>query len=254
MGLVVYEGPSKITGKPIVAILTGENGARSSNNAKTGDMVQLWILDATVDPNEAIRTGADENVCGSCVMRGLILARKRVKPRFCYVNTAQAPLQIWKTWQAGSYPKATSLDIKRALAGRPLRLGAYGDPMALPIGLIRKLVSLAEGHTGYTHSWRESWSKPYRKFVMASVESESAAVHAHARGFRTFRVRRDDQPVMPTEIMCPASDEAGHKRTCATCLACDGKTRDGQRSVTIIIHGGLQIQRDPRKAFDAIAS
>ena len=138
--------------------------------------------------------------------------------------------------------------------GRKLRLGAYGDPMALPIGLIRKLTSFATGHTGYTHSWRLPWSKPYRKFIMASVESESAAAHAHAKGFRTFRVRRDDQPVMPTEIICPASDEAGHKRTCETCLACDGRRRDGQRSVTIIIHGGLQVQSDPRKAFDAIAS
>ena len=243
MGMVVYEGPSRITGEPIVAILTGENGARQSNNAKTGNMVQLWILVGDASPLEAKRTGADEANCGGCPIK-----------KICYVNLAQAPTQIWKTYLEGRYAKATTLDLKRALAGRKLRLGAYGDPMALPIGLIRKLTSFATGHTGYTHSWRLPWSRPYRKFVMASVESESAALHAHSKGFRTFRVRRDDQPVMPTEIMCPASDEAGKKRTCETCLACDGRTRDGQRSVTIIIHGGLQIQRDPRKAFDAIAS
>lgn len=243
MGLICYEGASRINGKPIVAILTGENGARTTNNAKTGEMVQLWILNGDVSPIEAKRTGADEANCGGCPIK-----------KICYVNLAQAPTQIWKTYQAGGYARATTLDMKRALAGRKLRLGAYGDPMALPVGLIRKLVNLAVGHTGYTHSWRLPWSKPYRKFVMASVESPDAASHAHAKGWRTFRVRSDDQDVQPDEIICPASEEAGHKRTCATCLACDGKTRDGQRNVTIIIHGGFQVRNDPRKAFASITS
>ena len=237
------EGPSRLTGEPVVAILTGENGARRPTTPRRAKWSNCGSWTPTVDPNEANRTGADEANCGQCPIK-----------KICYVPVVQAPNQIWKSYKRGSYAKATTLDMKRALAGRKLRLGAYGDPMSLPIGLIRKLTSFATGHTGYTHSWRLPWSQPYRKFIMASVESESAAAHAHAKGFRTFRVRRDDQPVMPTEIICPASDEAGHKRTCETCLACDGRRRDGQRSVTIIIHGGIQVQRDPRKAFDAIAS
>ena len=46
-GLVLYEGPSEIDGKPIVCIATLD-----SRNRKTGNMVQTWILRQDVSPFE----------------------------------------------------------------------------------------------------------------------------------------------------------------------------------------------------------
>lgn len=42
-GLVLWEGPSRFTGVPIVAIVTGL-GYWKSGNTKTGPMAQVWIL------------------------------------------------------------------------------------------------------------------------------------------------------------------------------------------------------------------
>lgn len=44
-GFVLYEGPSVLDGAPIVAIAT-----MSTKNAKTGAMVQTWILRANMAP------------------------------------------------------------------------------------------------------------------------------------------------------------------------------------------------------------
>ena len=38
-GYVIYDGPSRLDGKPVIAILTLE-----SANIKTGNMAQLWIM------------------------------------------------------------------------------------------------------------------------------------------------------------------------------------------------------------------
>ena len=63
-GFVFYDGPSLIDGAPIVAIAVLE-----SENGKTGDMVQTYILRADVDPVSALRTGEDASICGDCVHR-----------------------------------------------------------------------------------------------------------------------------------------------------------------------------------------
>ena len=48
-GVVFYEGPSMLDGKPIVAIATP-----STENRKTGDMIQTWILRRNIDPVRAL--------------------------------------------------------------------------------------------------------------------------------------------------------------------------------------------------------
>ena len=45
IGFIIYSGPSAITGAPIVAILTTR-----SSNSKTGNIPQVWILDASTAP------------------------------------------------------------------------------------------------------------------------------------------------------------------------------------------------------------
>ena len=52
MGLIAYTGPSRINGKPVVLLVSGENG--ESANEKTGPMAQTWILPADVAPHVAI--------------------------------------------------------------------------------------------------------------------------------------------------------------------------------------------------------
>jgi hypothetical protein len=48
---VIYDGPSLIDGKPIVAIAQVNTG-----NRKTGNMAQTWILRSDIDPITASRT------------------------------------------------------------------------------------------------------------------------------------------------------------------------------------------------------
>ena len=66
-GYVLYRGPSKIDGKPIVMIATGFK--TGSGNVKTGAMIQTWILREDVEPHTAQKTGDDESICGNCPHR-----------------------------------------------------------------------------------------------------------------------------------------------------------------------------------------
>ena len=211
-GVVVYRGPSRLDGAPIVAIVTGL--ARASSNPKTGPMAQLWILRADIAPHDAVRSGDDSSVCGDCSLRGAA----------CYVQTYQAPLAVFRAYQAGNYPDGAPQDV----SGRMLRLGAYGDPAALPLPLVRRLVKAAAGHTGYSHQWRTA-PRGWRDVVMASVETEADAQRAWRAGWRTFRLAAE--PDKARERECPSSRGV----TCAQCRMCDGGTRGS--SITIAPHG-----------------
>jgi hypothetical protein len=230
-GVVLYEGPSRIDGQPIVCVATLE-----SANVKTGNMIQLWILRADVSPTEAINTGQDSSICGSCPLRG-ILADGRNRGRACYVQVRNAPYQVWRSYQAGNYPRFDAKAHLELFRGRMIRLGAYGDPAALPMRAVSAVLRVARGWTGYTHQWRERRFARWSRYVMASCESAADAELAQARGWRSFRVRAADSAVLVTEIVCPASEEAGKRLTCDRCGACDGR-RNSKRSVVIIGHGG----------------
>jgi len=65
-GVIVYEGPSELDGEPIVVIVTG---LRKSDNTKTGDMLQLWILLQNKLPCDAAKQGLDSSICGDCKHR-----------------------------------------------------------------------------------------------------------------------------------------------------------------------------------------
>jgi len=64
---VLWEGSSLIDGAPIVVIVSG---LLKSENAKTGNMLQTYILRADVSPTNAIRSGEDSSICGDCPARG----------------------------------------------------------------------------------------------------------------------------------------------------------------------------------------
>jgi len=221
-GFVLWTGASQLDGQQIVAIVTTK-----SRNGKTGQMAQVWILRADVDPHAAAKSGADVSICGNCPLR-------RNQGGACYVLPFKAPINVWRAWQRGSYGAEVE---DRAEAGRGLnvRLGAYGDPAAVPVRIWRQFLRHASGWTGYTHQWR---SRPaLRRYVMASVESEAEAAEAVEKGWRAFRVRHADSRLLPNEIVCPASDEGGHRVDCASCQLCRGTTV-AAKNVAIVVHGG----------------
>lgn len=237
-GLIVYEGPSVIDGKPIVVILTGL--ASSSANGKTGDLVQSFIIRADVAPHDALKTGDDASVCGMCPHRPLIarmLERAGIPSSPCYVNVGKSVLAVFGAYRRGSYPRATSVDqVRAALQGRRLRLGTYGDPAAAPVALWQTLTSLSDGHVGYTHQWQAHGFdvRAWAPLVMASADTAAEAAQATALGMRYFRVSIgvDRQPL---EVSCPASAEGGRKAQCSDCMLCGGTSKNA-RSIVIADH------------------
>lgn len=234
-GEIIFEGPSKIDGAPIVVIATD-----GSRNEKTGDMIQTWIIRTDVPPHVAARDGRDVSICGTCIHRWDPETHKRS----CYVAVHNAPLAVFKAYHAGNYQRATPREVGR---GRVVRIGAYGDPAAVPARIWRDLVSESAGRTGYTHQWQHPDPKVRRNaaalrgLVMASADTPADAELAARRGWRTFRVRQPSQPLLPRERTCPASLEAGARVQCVTCRACDGATR-GNR-IAILDHGPGHVSR-----------
>lgn len=227
-GYVIYDGPSMIDGERIVAIVSG---LRGSKNAKTGNMVQTYIIRPDVDPITAVHTGADESICGDCIHRG----DGTGKGRSCYVVLMHGPLVTYRAFLRGAYEAATPVDVADIVAGRMLRLGTYGDPAAVPLPVWEALVSKAKGFTGYTHQWRHidpAWSR----LVMASADTPIDAIEAWQKGFRTFRVGA--APMTGREINCPASEEAGKRTQCIDCGLCMGTTSRSPVSIQIAPHGG----------------
>ncbi len=206
-----------------VVIATGFS--TPSDNRKTGDMIQIWILVKSVSPTEAIKLGLDRLICGSCVHRG----DGHGKERSCYVNVGQAPLGIWRAWQAGVYLPLRSLEV---FTGRKVRFGAYGDPTHLPLSLALAIAGVASGHTGYTHQWRKPSLQGWKSLLMASVDTTAELLIARSMGWSTFRVTPDTDH-HAFEKLC-ASERNG--TACADCLFCDG-ARSGILSIHIPVHG-----------------
>lgn len=206
-----------------------------SDNAKTGNMIQIWILRNSVSPVEAVRDGSDAAICGDCKHRGT----DGFKGRACYVNVAQGPNAVYRAYKAGKYPYLDWNDYPRVFTGRTVRFGAYGDPVHIPLGILGRIADLCTRHTGYTHQWHNPDYRWYRKFLMASVDSEVEYWSARIADWRCFRVRAaDSEPISGKEIMCPAADETGHKTTCARCGLCNGRVQgDKRKDVCIIVHG-----------------
>lgn len=242
--IVVYRGPSMLDGAPIVCIASGLDG--SSSNGKTGPMIQVWIMREDIAPHHAQKTGDDSSVCGDCKKKPSVAKGSGMLP--CYVKTFQGPRSTWEG--SRKLPTMPLESVREAIqaSGYAVRLGAYGDPSALPADVLTALTVDAPAHTGYTHQWRDRRFQWLRYLVMASVDTVEERDQAHALGWRTFRAisRREafaDLVGGPgrqytREIWCPA---VSHDRevTCATCRLCDGVRidRDGRRAnIAIIEH------------------
>jgi hypothetical protein len=239
LGYIAYEGPSKIDGAPIVVIVNKING--DSKNDKTGAIVQTFIIRSDINPVEALQTGADESICGDCEHRP-VLARKTGKVP-CYVQVAKSVLAVYNAYKRGRYVKADPATIARALQGKIVRLGTYGDPFAAPVGMWNQIIRYAAGHRGYTHQWQRADfdAAAWAPLVMASADTIDQAAHANLLGMRVFRVSIgvDKQA---GEAVCPASAEGGKKSSCAKCTLCAG-TSIQARDVVIADHAAGHARR-----------
>lgn len=228
-GVVFYRGPSAITGKPIVAVAVGFR--TRSNNVKTGGMIQTHILTDGVNPVDAVRSGADVSICGGCMHRPSLAKKTGADP--CYVNVGQGPNAVYKALARGNYPTVTPEEFGELCRGRMLRLGSYGEPVAVPREVWGPALDACAGHTGYTHRWRTRSAAPWRGTLQASCDSPDDYTDAVTAGWGTFRVAlpTDGTPI-GAEFGCPAAKENGARTTCAECRACNGTTH-----VVILSHG-----------------
>lgn len=251
LGLVLWEGQSSFSPLHRVAVVL--TGLRSkSKNAKTGKMLQVWILPVDGSPLASLRNGTDEAVCGDCKLRPIISKTVKGSAR-CYVDVSRAPSGVARAYHAGSYTPATPELLTRYVAGSHIRFGAWGDPAAVPAHVWQTLSDLPGVRwTGYSHGalrFGLDGISDLRSLVMFSADDATSALTAQASGWRTFRVRQASEPLLPGEIACPASAEGGNKVQCDQCLLCDGSNRLDIRklpNVAIIDHGPTSKARKAR--------
>ena len=231
LGYIAYEGPSLIDGAPIAVIVNKLDG---SDNAKTGAIVQSFIIRSDVAPVEALKTGADASICGDCPHRPLLAKTNGQAP--CYVNVGRSVRSVYEAYKRGRYTRADAATIAKALAGKIVRLGTYGDPAAAPVTMWAKITRYAAGRRGYTHQWDrpEFDAAAWAPLVMASADTIDEAAKANLLGMRVFRVSMG-LDVQPGEASCPASAEAGKRSTCAKCMLCSGTTIQA-RDIVIADH------------------
>jgi hypothetical protein len=234
VGLILYDGKSMIDGKPIVCIATS---FLRGENEKTGKMIQTWILRKDIHPCEAVQSGEDKSICGDCKHKHL---------GSCYVTSYHGPSPIFKAYQRGTYKPMTMADMVW-FNGRKLRLGAYGDPAAVPTYVWHSLCSVAKGWTGYTNQWK-TCDPAIKRYCMASVDSMEGyykeKMDAVKMGWRTFRTSTPtDNTLFDDEMVCPASHEAGKITDCSNCSACCG-CESNRKNPVIKAHGwGWKIQK-----------
>lgn len=237
-GAILWEGKAR-DGRPIVAVVTGLDGG--SENPKTGPMAQAFLMRARVPPHVAVLNGGDKSVCNDCELRQYTVKRKAKrlslrpghKPPMCYVTVSNSVRSVYEAYRRGSYGMST--DIPSLVKGKRVRIGAYGNFSNAPLWVTEQLAS-GDGWTLYEHNWAAAHAQLLRPYAMASVSSVEDKERANRLGWRTFRVRHLDDPVLPDEVICPASDEAGHKATCHDCLLCRGTSLKA-KNVVIVDHG-----------------
>ena len=199
----------------------------ASNNIKTGNMLQTWILCISEDPVKAGQSGKDSIVCGDCIHRA----------GSCYVNKGQAPLSVWKTYKKGKYEPLDFERLEYKTFNRKIRFGAYGDPVLLDLSIYEFLINECQikGWTGYTHQWKDLKLDGYKSYLMASVDDPLEYGLSVAMGWRSFRVGSDSS-TLKGEIVCPNVKEK--RLLCIDCGLCDGLGRHkNAKNIVVPAHG-----------------
>ena len=235
-GYTLYTGKSPFNDDNIAVI-----AILHSDNSKTGDMIQVYIINTEINPIAASKNNRDNAVCGNCKHRG-----NNGKMRTCYVNLATGVSAVYNNFIRGKYPVLNEKHYFYTFRNRFVRFGAYGEPTLIPIDIVASISSHCLNWTGYTHKWNTCNAK-YQRYLMASVDNRKEYVKAHSMGWRTFRIRKSNDKIYQREFICPASVEGGNRLQCFNCNACngtkDGKLTSNHGSVTIIAHGKVGEKR-----------
>ena len=205
-----------------------------TSNTKTGQLIQNYFIPFEwIESKEKIGFLSDSKVCFDC-------DHGQSKKKTCYVRKGQSAMGLASKVRSmrkiglENIPEFSSeieADLLKAIDGKGIRFGSYGEPILLGENLIAKITKKAKFWTGYTHQWhKNNWAKDY---FMASVESAIISDVAQKSGFRTFFVGQPNDP--KNYVTCPASKEAGNKATCEQCKLCMG-TSSKAKSVTILPH------------------
>ena len=223
-GFILYEGKSELDGAPVVGIAT-----LKSSNIKTGNMIQTWFMRSDIAPTEAVKSGLDVSVCGNCPHR-------HYNDGACYVNVGHAPLQIYKSYKRGLYPKFDAVKHSQYITGRRIRLGSYGDPASVPYKILKELTDFGNGWTGYTHQIsHRNYDKQYNNLLQISADTPNQALKYQQNGGYTFRVALPDDDLLPNEIECKADSQG---ITCQDCGLCNGQ----RQNIAIVVHGSRKKQ------------
>lgn len=209
-GYIIYEDDLR------VSIATME-----TNNAKTGNMIQIWILSKEDEPNKLVKSGKDDTVCGNCPLRA---------GNGCYVMTHQAPLSIYRSWKKGNYSNNYN-EFLEVVKGRKVRFGAYGDPYYIPFNILEEIAQNSNGYTGYTHQWRnKGFDNRYLNILMASVDN-AKQLNKLPKQSKYFRIIQDLEELQDTETVC---DNLLYGTSCNDCMKCNGVN---ETSIVVLAHG-----------------
>jgi hypothetical protein len=216
LGFVVYEGVTCMPGLPfgdslrhivVIAVLT-------SNNSKTGNMIQFYILVKNHPPMLAVWNGQDFSICGDCKHRGC-----KGNKRTCYVKIWEAVTQIYKSYKAGRYPRYNPAEDEHWFVGAEMRFGAYGDPAAAPFLLWDYFNSLTDQTvTGYTAQW-DKVHRGWSEFCMASTSTPEEFFMATSAGWRCYHIGEVTEQMTRMGVTCPNVTKG---RQCIKCGLCGG--------------------------------
>ena len=207
-----YDGPSVLTGEPILAFTFIGN----SKNAKMGHCFNYTVY-VPKHYTGNVNNMQDKSVCGDCPL-------KKTESKTCYVLGYQLiAANKWREWYLNGELDFVSPDSFSAVKTKPyLRLGMTGDPASVPIELTRKLMAAYERTISYTHQYL--FAEPLRDFSLISLQSREKAKLLHENGFRTARISSDGKDLLPNEVVCAAQRDK--KVTCSQCQLCDRSTKN----------------------------
>jgi len=214
-GMILHESNN------IVIIITFKSG-----NKKTGDMAQIWIMRSDINPVEAIKQNIDDIICFECIHR---------LNRTCYINPGQAPLKVYEAYKKGLYEPLNLERLSHELRYKTVRFGAYGEPVLIPIDIVKHIIKSSMSYTGYTQQWNNPKYKQYRDIFMASIESNKQLKQTKKLGIRSYRVTNNQNDIKSNEIICPNVTKG---ITCNLCTLCDnqGKHKNA-KSIVVPVHG-----------------
>lgn len=209
-----------------------------SQNRKVGPSVEVWSVPATFltdlkSQTHVCRIGDDGEGCP--------LVPKTIGGNGgCYVTKMPIYDMVRAIKARETKPWSGDTEVFR---GKFVRFGAWGEPVLCPLPIVERIVSVARGHSGYTHLWAMKEYQSYKRYFMASVHDEQQARRAHSLGWRYYSSSRKliDPSLFPVKtIVCPYETRGIQ---CASCGLCDGAGRNSTISIQIPAHGSTAVLR-----------